>query len=107
MAARPDLAGIRHELRTPINHILGYCQILLEEEDMPERIVADLRKIHAGGQQLLELISRYLDDATFRQVQDCQSVQHELRTPVNHIIGYSELLIEQAAELGQRSLLAD
>jgi class 3 adenylate cyclase len=107
MAARPDLAGIRHELRTPINHILGYCQILLEEEDMPERIVTDLHKINAGGKQLLELISRYLDDATFRKVRDWQSVQHELRTPVNHIIGYSELLIEQAADLGQRSLLAD
>jgi class 3 adenylate cyclase/CheY-like chemotaxis protein len=107
MPASFDLAKVRHELRTPINHILGYCEILLEEEDMPEVILEDLRKIRQGGKQLLELISRYLDDATFKKSRDWQRVQHELRTPVNHIIGYSELLIEQATELGQRTLVAD
>src|SRR5262245_22747836 len=102
-----DLSHIRHSLRTPINHILGYCEMLLEEEDMPPRIVADLQKIHAGGKQLLELIARYLDEETFALQRDLPQLQHELRTPVNHIIGYSELLIEQAEELGQRGIMAD
>jgi adenylate cyclase len=102
-----DLAETRHALRTPINHILGYCEMLLEEEDMPPRIVADLKKVHAGGKQLLELIARYLDEETFSLHRNLPQVQHELRTPVNHIIGYSELLIEQAEEIGQRRLVAD
>ena len=28
---RVDLSRVRHELRTPINHILGYTEMLLEE----------------------------------------------------------------------------
>ena len=31
--------------------------------------------------------------------QDLSGVSHELRTPLNAIIGYSELLINQAADL--------
>lgn len=107
MSLSTDLAKARHELRTPINHILGYCEILLEEEEMPEGIVKDLRKIWTGGKELLGLISRYLDDATFGRELDWHQVQHELRTPVNHIIGYTELLLELASEMNQPRLLAD
>jgi class 3 adenylate cyclase/CheY-like chemotaxis protein len=34
-------------------------------------------------------------------------LRHELRTPINQIIGYSELLQEEAAEQGQQSFVAD
>ena len=27
---------MRHELRTPINHILGYCEMLMEEARLPK-----------------------------------------------------------------------
>jgi adenylate cyclase len=36
-----------------------------------------------------------------------KSVRHELRTPINQIIGYSEMLGEQAAEEGHESYVAD
>jgi signal transduction histidine kinase len=36
--------------------------------------------------------------------QDARSLKHELRTPVNHIIGYSALLLEAAEELGDEPL---
>jgi len=35
------------------------------------------------------------------------SLRHELRTPLNQIIGYSELLIEEAADRGQADLVPD
>ncbi|MBI3244730.1 MAG: response regulator [Chloroflexi bacterium] len=35
------------------------------------------------------------------------NMSHELRTPLNAIIGYSEILQEEAQELGQESLTAD
>ena len=104
---RLDLSKTRHDLRTPINHILGYCEMLLEEESMPDRIRTDLEKIYAGGRRLLELIARYFNEETFGSQRDLQQIQHELRTPVNHIIGYSELLREQAAELGLDRLVLD
>src|SRR5947199_5453161 len=62
---RADLSKIRHDLRTPINHILGYCEMLQEDEHLPEDFAPDLAKIHAGGKQLLALIADYLDEETF------------------------------------------
>lgn len=49
------LAETRHNLRTPLNHIIGYSEMLIEEaEDQQlENFAADLRKIHAAGKQLL------------------------------------------------------
>jgi DNA-binding response OmpR family regulator len=49
------LAETRHQLRTPLNHIIGYSEMLIEEaeENQLERFGADLRKIHAAGKQLL------------------------------------------------------
>jgi signal transduction histidine kinase/HAMP domain-containing protein len=35
------------------------------------------------------------------------NMSHELRTPLNAIIGYSELLMEEATELGQKDLFSD
>jgi len=93
---RPDLSRMRHELRTPINHILGYCEMLMEEGQIPEAHLADLRRIHTGGRELQVLIARYFDEEQFFQQRDLHQLYHELRTPVNHIIGYSDLLIEQA-----------
>lgn len=103
-----DLSRIRHDLRTPINHILGYCEMLQEEEGMPEDFQPDLKKIHAGGRQLLALIQEYFDEATFEEKRhDLQRLCHELRTPVNHIVGYAELLEEQAEERGLARMLPD
>src|SRR5207237_902481 len=57
------LANMSHELRTPLNAIIGYSEMLQEEvEDLgQEELVPDLRKIHAAGRHLLELINAVLD----------------------------------------------
>ena len=57
------LAGMSHELRTPLNAIIGYSEMLQEEaEDLGEKsFVADLKKIHAAGRHLLELVNAVLD----------------------------------------------
>jgi len=57
------LANMSHELRTPLNAIIGYSEMLQEEaEDLgAEGFVPDLRKIHAAGKHLLELINAVLD----------------------------------------------
>lgn len=104
---RVDLSRIRHELRTPINHILGYTEMLLEEGELPASFIEDLRRIHAGGRQLQQLIAEYFDEEKFFTHRDLHQLYHELRTPVNHIIGYSELLQEQAADQGFHAPIAD
>jgi signal transduction histidine kinase len=57
------LAAIRHEFRTPLNAILGYSELLLEDSQAQDRddFVAELRKIQAGGHRLLVLVNEILD----------------------------------------------
>jgi sigma-B regulation protein RsbU (phosphoserine phosphatase) len=103
-----DLSRIRHDLRTPINHILGFCEMLQEGDDVPADFQSDLNRIHTGGKQLLALIQEYFDESTFGEKrQDFHRLCHELRTPVNHIVGYSELLEEQAEDRGLSRLIPD
>ena len=46
-----DLSRIRHDLRTPINQIMGYCELLQEDDGavLPTSSRPDLKKIHGGG----------------------------------------------------------
>ena len=104
------LAHMRHELRTPVNAILGYSEMLLE--DQPDGAAcADLRKIEAAGRNLLALINEILDPARLGQEADLEKagarIRHDLRTPVNAIIGYSEMLLEDAEEDEASPLAAD
>jgi signal transduction histidine kinase len=58
------LKHLRHDLRTPINHVLGYTEILVEDaEDIGlTGFVPELRKVHAGGRALLDLIQSSLGE---------------------------------------------
>ena len=57
-AAMPDpysVSPLRHELRTPINHIIGYSELpLAEAEDRQLKpFTSDLKKIHTADKTLL------------------------------------------------------
>ena len=57
------LANISHELRTPMNAILGYTELIMEEAEETESTAAlpDLQKVHTAGKHLLTLIDDILD----------------------------------------------
>jgi len=66
------LARLRHDLRTPINHILGYSELVAEEladEDV-ETGAEDLKKISAAAQLLLGMIGDHLSEEGFARLQD-------------------------------------
>jgi CheY-like chemotaxis protein len=52
-------ATLVHDLRTPINHIIGYCELLIEQitDGTPDNLVPDLQKIRNAGKELLTLVS--------------------------------------------------
>lgn len=56
------LAELRHDLRTPIGLVLGYGEMVQEELVSAGRpdLVADMEKIRAAGQRLLEMVSERL-----------------------------------------------
>ncbi len=97
--ARNQLAHLRHQLRTPLNHIIGYTEILLEDlgidgrEDAGHPLIAILN----SGRQVLELVQKSLSPA-FGEVTEHNL--HELRSciidPVQSITRKIGLLANSA-----------
>ncbi|MFK8183603.1 MAG: response regulator [Phormidesmis sp.] len=99
------LRYLRHELCTPINAIIGYGEILLDE--LPEHLQADMRqdceKVYAAGLQLLASTDAILDPSQLQAhpvAQDINAfsamVRLELLTPLSTVTGYCEMLLEDA-----------
>ena len=57
--------------------------------------------------QEVEETSRALEVASQHKSQFLANMSHELRTPLNAIIGYSEMLQEEAEDLGEQTFLPD
>jgi signal transduction histidine kinase len=57
------LAKMNHQLRTPLNAVIGYSEILLEdaEADREESQMRDLERINSAGRHLLALVTDVLD----------------------------------------------
>lgn len=99
---RAFLAHMRDELCMPINAILGYSELLLDDavERGHQAFVADIEKIHVAGAQLQTLVSQILDQRRIEaQVSlDIQAfsahIRHALRTPITAVVGYCEMLLE-------------
>lgn len=104
------LARIRHDLRTPASHILGYTEMLQEQaaERGRPQFLPDLQRIHAAGAQLVDLIREELaPDRLAGGRIDLRQLHAGLRTPLNHVTGYSEMLMELAEHEGATEFLSD
>lgn len=55
------LFNMSHDIRTPMNAIVGYAMLLGNDADKPEKVREYTRKITASGQHLLGLINDILD----------------------------------------------
>jgi MinD-like ATPase involved in chromosome partitioning or flagellar assembly/DNA-binding response OmpR family regulator len=122
-AQRVLLSNLRHDLRTPINAIIGYSEMLIEDltEDVQAEearsasgLCSDIEKIHQAGNELLELVNENLHQAKIEAgqldiaLEDFGArLRHNLLTPINAIIGYSEMLLEDAPALGFEAIIPD
>ncbi len=55
------LANVSHKIRTPMNAILGFSQILLDNKDMHQEQISSLETISKSGKSMLDLINDILD----------------------------------------------
>jgi adenylate cyclase len=109
-------AHLRSELRTPLDAIIGYSELLLGGAyDLGQAdFISNLNLIHSAGQQLLEIINDLLDtnkfasgDVVFNLASLVANLHYRVRMPINDVIGVSETLLTNAAEQGRLNLIAD
>ena len=101
---------LRHELRTPLNAIIGYSEMLLEDaEDAGlADFASDLNQVLSAGRQLLAVVNDLLDanklasdDIAFNLAALIANLDYQARAPLNGIIGFSEMLLENARNKGE------
>ncbi|MGB7488028.1 MAG: response regulator, partial [Phormidesmis sp.] len=104
-AHRKLLAYLRHELCAPINGMLGYSDLLLEDlaAQPASTWFQDLQKIRCCSEELLTLVAAILDPEKLEgsQIQGDLSqfgatLRMELITPLSTVIGYCEMMLEEA-----------
>src|SRR6478735_4295313 len=104
------LSKLRHALRTPLNQIIGYSELLMEsaEETGSNVLVADLRRIHSGGGELLALINDALAPWKIEAGKvDFTALRHDLRVPLGGVISYTEACVSKALANDQAPAVKD
>ncbi|MXN65203.1 response regulator [Stappia sp. GBMRC 2046] len=107
---RAYIAIVAQKLAAPAQAIFGYQELITEEvrEHGPHEALSDLQKVLQAARMLNALIE-HLTGSVGADLESMPSVdanvRHDLRTPVNAIIGYSEMVLEDFGDkLGQRLL---
>ena len=104
------LSKLRHALRTPLNQIIGYSEMLMESaaENNFSAILTDLKRIHTSGGQLLALINDALAPWKIETgTIDFSGMRRDMRTPLNSVIGYTELCLDEARDSSRPELSKD
>jgi PAS domain S-box-containing protein len=53
-------AGIAHEINNPLTGVIGFSQMILEKENVPEEIKDELKLIADGSQRVADIVKRLL-----------------------------------------------
>ena len=108
------LGKARHNLKNPVNAILGYSEMLIEdcEDEGLNYLIPDIQKLNTAGEEILDSIENIFNDSALVENEKSISSMAEemelaLRTPLNTIIGYSELLLEDADDINIDNFSSD
>lgn len=88
------LSKLRHALRTPLNQIIGYTEMLMEsaEENRSASLLRELKKIYTAGGQLLALLNDALAPWKIETGKiDLLAMRQEMVAPLNAVINFSEV----------------
>ncbi|MFL6275475.1 MAG: protein kinase domain-containing protein [Blastocatellia bacterium] len=111
-----SLSHLRHEVNTPLNAIIGYSEMLLEDPESSglSEFTGRLQKVHAMGKHLLAIANDVLDPAKIvanRQAENLMALANEIRDrltiPLSVIIDSSEWLARDTAASGQADSASD
>lgn len=112
--ARAISAFVRAEFMAPVDIVSSFIDLVMEDaaRDRLAAFEADLAKMKSSSQTLSAVVEGLLDaSAAQRSLSEQQlddftaMLRHELRTPITAIMGYGELLLEEAREEGLPNLV--
>jgi adenylate cyclase len=104
------LSKLRHALRTPLNQIIGYSEMLMESaaENNAESILPDLKRIHSCGGQLLALINDALAPWRIDSGKiDFPGMRLAMHDPLAAILTQTGLCVEKSQASGHGELVDD
>ncbi|MDY3796599.1 MAG: ATP-binding protein [Agathobacter sp.] len=86
------LANVSHEIRTPVNTVVGMSEVILRE-NLDENIKEDILNIQTSGRQLVSIVSDILD---FSELQSGKmklvEVEYNLTSTIKDIIVMSQAM---------------
>lgn len=114
LARAARLADLRQHLLAPAAAIREYSELLLqnESEQRNEEVIEDVGRIQSAARKLHSLVDVTLNNES--SVESASSddelerqLRHELRTPINAILGYGEMLLEDLDQTSQSQTWRD
>ena len=100
------ISKARHNLKNPVNAILGFSEMLIEdcEDEGYDDLLIDLKKINSAGKEVLSIIEESFSDSNLNisgsnVAEIATKLEISIRTPLNTIVGYSELLREDTENI--------
>jgi two-component system NtrC family sensor kinase len=84
-----DLAELRHNLRTPVNHVLGYAEMLIEDASLGNQgaTLDALRHIHSAARGVLADVNRSLSNRDSVERSVIQTLAEKVGPRVQRILG--------------------
>lgn len=103
--ARTLLAQMRHDLRTPVNAIIGYSELLLQDAAELDRedFCRGLQQVRALGGELLSVITAVLKPTWSETETEClhtlwTEIRSQLAGPVGQIVDRCQWMLERVAD---------
>lgn len=99
--SREALAELRHRLRTPLNHIVGYSEMLLQDfGTLPATVTAQLQVIQENGQNILETLQQFLNPEHEVSLREIDQFRSNILAPLHRVSRAAGAILENGpAEL--------
>ena len=106
---------VRAEFDAPVSAVIGLLELLREDigREGADTYLLDLEKMQLAAQRVRSMVGDLLEGEIAQEAGPNQDVaafssklRHDLRTPLTALLGYGELLSEEARDEGRETILS-